>query len=195
MRKTIWITALIVLTGAWLALAAWPIQTLVTVTRAVETGDVATVIAHVHFPSVRTSVTQQVVDTYLRLTGAKVGPVVRGLAAAAGSIADPVVAKVVTPEALTDLLRTGWPNAVVAERPPGAVGLSRRNIGTAWQMFAASDYGLRRFRIDVPPSFSPEHRFGLEFRLRQWRWQLTAVRLPEPIKVALAEALVRALKR
>ena len=193
MRKTVLIIA--IMAAAWVALAAWPIQTLVKLTRAVETGDVATVIAHVDFPSVRTSVTQQVVDTYLRLTGATVSPLVRGLATAAGSIADPVVAKVVTPEALTDLLRNGWPNAVVSERPPSAVGLSRRNIGTAWQLFVASDYGLRHFKIDVPPSFAPELRFGLEFRLKQWRWQLSAVRLPETVKVALAEALIRSLPK
>ena len=194
MRKTLLTVGLI---GAvWLALAAWPIQTVVKLAHAVETGDVATVVAHVDFASVRASLTEQVGDTYLQLTGIKVSPLARGLAtAAAGSVADPIIARVVTPEALTDLLKTGWPNAVASNRPPGTIGLSTQNIGTAWQIFASADYGLRRFLVVVPPSFAPQHRFGLEFRLSQWRWQLTGVRLPEPVRVALAEALGKSLPK
>ncbi len=194
MRKTLLTVGLI---GAvWLALAAWPIQTVVKLAHAVETGDIATVVAHVDFASVRASLTEQVGDTYLQLTGIKVSPLARGLAtAAAGSVADPIIARVVTPEALTDLLKTGWPNAVASNRPPGTIGLSTQNVGTAWQIFASADYGLRRFLVVVPPSFAPQHRFGLEFRLSQWRWQLTGVRLPEPVRVALAEALGKSLPK
>jgi hypothetical protein len=193
MRKTILVLVLIAV--AWLGLLAWPIQTLGTLARAVETRDVDTVAAHVDFRAVRASIAQQVVDSYLRLTGTKVSPVVRGLAVSGGSIADAIVAKVVTPEAFTDLLRTGWPNAVAAERPSGAVGLSTRSIGNAWQIFAASDYGFRRFDISVPPAAPREQQFLLTFRLSQWRWRLARVRLPERIQVQLAEALIKSLPK
>jgi Protein of unknown function (DUF2939) len=194
MRTTLLTVGLVA--AIWLALAAWPIQTVSKLAHAVETGDVATVVAHVDFASLRASLTEQVGDSYLRLTGIKISPLARGLAtAAAGSVADPVIARIVTPEALTDLLKTGWPNAVAGERPPGTIGLSVKNVGTAWQIFASADYGLRRFLVFVPPSFAPEHRFGLEFRLSQWRWQLTGVRLPEPVSVALAEVLSKSLPK
>jgi hypothetical protein len=193
MRKTL--LALAVIGLGWLAFLAWPIFTLATLTRAIERGDAPTVIAHVEFPALRNSLTQQIVGTYLRLTGKKVSPLLLGAAGVADTIADPVVGKLVTAEALTDFLRTGWPNAVVPERPPGTVGLSAANIGTAWEIFGSSSYGIRRFEIAVPPSFPPNRRFGLEFRLTQWRWHLVGIRMPEYMQVLLAEMLIKSLQQ
>ncbi len=47
----------------------------------------------------------------------------------------------------------------------------------------------------MPPSLPRERRFVLEFRLIQWRWQLTGVRMPEHLTVRLAEELNKLLKR
>ena len=58
-----------------------------------------------------------------------------------------------------------------------------------------AEYGIRRFEIEVPPSLARERRFVLEFRLIQWRWQLTGVRMPEHLRVRLAEELNKLLKR
>jgi len=38
----------------------------------------------------------------------------------------------------------------------------------------------------------PQQRFGLTFRLLQWRWQLVGVILPETIKNLLSDELVKA---
>ncbi len=34
----------------------------------------------------------------------------------------------------------------------------------------------------------------LQFRLAQWRWQLAAVRVPEPIRLLLADEIIKSTK-
>jgi DUF2939 family protein len=194
MRKTIIVVALIAL--AWLGYLAWPIYTLGALARAIEAGDTATAMRHIDLPAVRQSITQQVVDTYLKLTGKTVSPLLRAaVASAAGSIADPIVGKMLAPDALAEFLRDGWPNAVLPDRPPGTTGLSAANLGNAWEIFAGAQYGIRRFELELPPSLSRDRRFVFEFRLIQWRWQLAGVRMPEHLRVRLAEALMKALSK
>jgi hypothetical protein len=194
MRKTIVVVVLIAM--AWLGYVAWPIFTLGTLARAVEAGDIATTMHHVDLPAVRRSITDQVVDTYLKLTGKTASPLLRGaVTSAAGSIADPIVGRIVAPGALADFLRDGWPTAVLPDRPPGTAGLSSASLGNAWEVFATAEYGIRRFEIELPPSSPRERRFLLEFRLIQWRWQLAGVQMPEHLRVRLAEALINALSK
>src|SRR5258707_3097042 len=52
------------------------------------------------FRSVRISLTNQVVDAYVRRTGIQIGPLRRNIAAAA--IANPVVEKLISPEARSE---------------------------------------------------------------------------------------------
>lgn len=194
MRKTVIVVVLIAI--AWLGYVAWPIQALGALARAVEGKDVATALHYVNLPAVRRSVTEQIVDTYLKLTGKSASPLLRGaVASVADSFVEPVVGKIVSPDALMDLLRTGWPNAALPDRPPGTIGLSSSGLGNAWQIFAAAEYGIRRFEIELPPSLPRDRRFVFEFRLSQWRWQLADIRMPEHIRVRLAEALMKAQKR
>jgi hypothetical protein len=142
-------------------------------------------------------VTDQVVDTYLTLSGKTASPLLRGpVTSAADSLAEPIVGRIVSPDALVDLLRTGWPNAALpGRRPPGTTGLSSPDLGNAWQIFMAAEYGIRRFEIELPPSLPRERRFTFEFRLSQWRWQMIGVRMPEHVRVGLAEALKKTLQR
>ena len=194
MRKTIVVGTLLAL--AWLGYVAWPIYTLAALARAIEAGDTATAIRHVDLPAVRRSITDQVVDTYLKLTGKTVSPLLRGaLAGATDSIAEPVVGRIIAPDALAEFLREGWPIAVLPDRPPGMSGLSGANLGNAWQVFAAARYGLGQFEIELPPSLPRDRRVVLEFRIIKWRWQLVGVRMPEQLRVRLAELLIKRLKR
>jgi Protein of unknown function (DUF2939) len=194
MRKTTIVTSLLAL--IWLGYIAWPIYSLIQLTRAIETGDVKTVIAHVDFNSMRASLSNQIAETYLELTGRHVSPLVRGLASpAAAAVADPIIGRIASPEALTDFLRTGWPKAIVAQRPPGATGLSTGNLGTAWRIFYNANYGIRRFEIAVPTTIPAEHQFGFRFRLVNWQWMLSSVRLPKNIRILLAKALIKSLER
>src|SRR5258708_25999864 len=103
---------------------------------AIETRDVERVVRHVYFDAVRISLTNQVVDAYLRRTGTQIGPLRRNIAAAA--IANPIVEKLISPEALSELLSAGWPVTVIPDAPPGTVGRTRRSVGTICQIFVTS---------------------------------------------------------
>jgi hypothetical protein len=190
MRKTILIIAILAL--AWIGYAAWPVYDLVQLARAVERGDVAAVTRRVNFARVRISLTQQIAEAYMQRTGARPGPLVHG---AVASIADPIVAKVISAEAMAELLRSGWPRTVLPDPPRDAVGISVAGLGNVWDLFVASDYGLVRYEVTVPVSLPQERGFGLQLRLAQWRWRLTAVRLPESIRMLLADEIIKSTKQ
>jgi hypothetical protein len=189
MRKTILTIAVLAL--AWIAYLAWPAYDLAQFVRAVERGDAAMAARYLNLARVRTSLVEQVADAYLQRTGARSGPLVHG---AVASIADPVVGKLISPQALTELLRFGWPRAVLPDPPSDAVGISLAGLGNAWQLFAAAEYGIARYEVAVPVAAPPEQAFVLQFRLAQWRWQLAAVRLPEPIRQLLAEEIIKSTR-
>jgi hypothetical protein len=193
MRKTI--ATVVVLSLILIGYTAWPLYDLFVLVRAIETRDVGTVTRHVYFDRVRISLTDQIVAAYVRRTGIQMSPLARSMAAAALSIADPVVKKLISPEALSELLAVGWPVAVVPDPPPGTIGITRSTMGTIWQVFANSEYGLGRFEVAAPAALPPQQRFGLTFRLLQWRWRLVAVTLPENIQNLLADELIKATRR
>jgi hypothetical protein len=114
------------------------------------------------------------------------------MAAAALGIADPVLNKLVSPEALSEL--PGWPVTVVPRPPPDTVGISMNTIGTIWQIFGNSEYGIGRFEVSAPSALPQQQRFGLTFRLLQWRWQLADISLPETIQNLLADELIKTMK-
>jgi len=187
MRKTI--LSIAVLALAWIAYLAWPAYDLAQFVRAIERGDAEAAAHYINLARVRTSLTEQVTEAYLQRTGARPGPLVHG---AVASIADPVVGKLISPQAFAELLRLGWPRAAVSEPPPSdATRISLAGLGNSWQLFAAAEYGVGRYEVAVPVSAPPERGFMLQFRLAQWRWQLAAVRLPESIRLLLADELIK----
>jgi hypothetical protein len=189
MRKTILFLAVLAL--AWIAYLAWPAYDLSQFARAVERGDATTAAHYVNMPRVRISLIEQITEAYRQRTGTRSGPLVQG---AVGALADPIVHKLISPEAFTELLRIGWPRAVVAEPPSDTTGISLAALGTAWQLFAAAEYGIGRYEVTVPVGAPPERAFMLQFRLAQWRWQLAAVRVPEPIRLLLADEIIKSAK-
>jgi hypothetical protein len=189
MRKTI--LAFVVLALVWLGYLAWPLRDLYAVTRAVERRDVTAVMRNVDLYRVRQSITQQIVDAYLKRTGTRIGPLAQG---AALTIADPIVAKIISPQALAELLRAGWPIEVLPDRPSDAAGLSLAALGTLWDVFDGADYGIGRFEVAVPVTFPRQRAFILRFRLAHWRWRLTAIELPEHIRELLAEEVIKHIK-
>src|SRR5436305_12115256 len=135
-------------------------------------------IAKVDVDAVRISLTNQVVDAYLRRTGIQIGPLRRNIAAAA--IANPVVEKLISPEALSQLLTVGWPVTVVPDGPPPAtIGITANTIGTIWQIYANSEYGFGRFEVAGPAALRHQLRFRIEFRLLHWLWRSFGVSFPE----------------
>jgi hypothetical protein len=193
MRKTI--TALVVLIVLWLGYVGWPLRDLLVLTRAFETRNVETLTSHINFAAVRASLTRQIVAAYLKRAGIKVNPLVQGAAAgAASSIADPIVARVISPEALAALMSNGWPVTVVPDKPASALGITSQSVGTGWQIFLGSEYGFGRFEVALPASLPPSQRFRLAFRLTQWRWRLVGITLPESIQMLLADELIKTQK-
>ena len=188
------IATLLVLGLAWVGYVAWPLYDLYVLVRAFEARDVDAVKTYVYFDSVRRSLADQIVAAYVRRSGVQVNPLVQGIAGSAFAIADPIVAKVISPEALSEFLTTGWPVTVLPDVPQDAVGISRKTLGNAWQIFAASEYGLARFNVSLPRELSRPQRFGLEFKLLQWRWRLTGLILPESIQNVLADELIKTMK-
>jgi hypothetical protein len=190
MPKTI--ITLLVIALVWIGYIVWPLYELALMVRAIDERDLPTVTRHVNFDRVRVSLTEQVVAAYMRRSGIKPNLLAQQ-AFAAGVL--PVVDKLVSPEALSDLLAVGWPVAVAPNPPLGTLGINQKTLGTAWQIFGASNYGIGRFGVSAPMELPPSNRFGLTFQLLQWRWQLTRVILPEGIQNLLADELIKATKR
>ena len=80
------------------------------------------------------SLTNQVIAAYIRRTGVRISPLAQSMASALG-IADPIVKKLISPAALSELLGVSWPVTVVPDPPPGTVGITQITIGTIWQIF------------------------------------------------------------
>jgi len=148
MRKTI--ATVIILGLIWIGYIAWPLYNLLVLVRAMETRDIDTVTRGVYFDAVRASLTSQVVAAYGRRTRINIGRLGQSVAARALGIADPIVQKLISPEALSELLRVGWPATVVSDLPPDTVGITSGTIGTIWQIFENSEYGLGRFEVTAP---------------------------------------------
>jgi Protein of unknown function (DUF2939) len=188
MRKTI--ATVVTLVLVWIGYTAWPLYDLWVLVRAMENRDVGTVTRHVYFDAVRVSLTNQVMAAYVRRTRINISPFAQSVAAGALGIANPIVHKLISPEALSELFGMGWPVTVNSD----TVGITERTIGTIWQIFKNSEYGFARFEVAAPAVLPPQQRFRLTFQLLQWRWRLVAVTLPENIQNLLGDELAKALR-
>jgi DUF2939 family protein len=182
----------------WVCYAAWPVLAVYDLAHAVERRDSAGIAERVNFPAVRRSLTEQIVTSYLKLSGrdARLGTFNRHMALAAfASIADPVVAGLVSADALVELLHKGWPASVLPEEASGFRGLGAGSVGNVWWLATRSEPGLRRFGFAVPAGAPAERRFKLQFRLTSWTWKLSAIELPEELRVRLAQELAKHIDR
>ena len=193
MRKTL--VALGVIGLVWISYTAWPLYALTVLIRAIDARDLPTAVRHINFDRVRVSLTEQMVTAYFRRSGIKPSAFAQQAVAAGASVLSPVVNKLVSPEALSELLAVGWPVAVAGNPPPGTIGINAETLGTAWQIFGASHYGLGRFEVSAPRELPSENRFRLTFQLLAWRWQLTGILLPETLQNLLADELIKSTKQ
>jgi hypothetical protein len=192
MRKTILISAALV--AVWLTYAASPFFGVYDLLRIVQDSNIAEFSARVDFPAVRRSLTAQIVRTYLRITGktGQSGSIVEQLAVSVGtSLADPMVAKLVSPETFLDLLRDGKPRDVLSEDAPSVGGLTSEGLKNLWRVYANSELGIARFFLDVPVDKPPQESFRLQFCLREWTWRLCGVELPEQLQLRLAQEVMK----
>ena len=146
---------------AWLVFLASPFVALHGLGRAVETRDVEAVRARVNFRALRLSLLKQVIGAYLdERAGRALGPAERQLAADAGATAaDPLVAQLLTPEAIIELLNEGWPKdlrgTIAADEParPGSAGggARRRRQDDARRLAARRDAAVSAIRAARVP--------------------------------------------
>jgi len=128
----------------------------------------------------------------LALTGTK--PPLKALAKRfAVSVADPVVARLMTVRALLDLLGKGkaGENAnVPIERAPFTQG----SLNSLWQVWLGSDYLGRDFFVYLPPGKAREDQFRVNLRLIEWHWLMVGLDLPKDLKEHLARELIKLTK-
>ena len=196
MRWTIGISA--GLLALWLAYAVWPFFGVYRLVSAVQSRDVAAVNELVDFPALRGSLTAQIVRTYLRMTGkaGRPGSILEQFAVDIGaSVADPIVTKLVSPEALLDLLQNGRPAGVFSENVPPIEGLRSEALGNVWRVYANSELGIARFFVSVPVDKPRAESFELKFCLTSWIWKLCGAELPEQLQIRLAQEVLKSETR
>ena len=187
--------------GRWVVLAlgvllsiylASPLIALHDIGSAVETRNATALTDRIDFPALRRSLTKQIVEEYFALTGTK--PPLRALAKRfAVSVADPIVARLMTVRALLDLLGKGdaGENAKVPlERAPFTSGA----LNDLWHVWLESDYLGRNFYVYLPPKKSREEQFRVNLRLTGWHWRVVALDLPADLREHLARELVKLTK-
>jgi DUF2939 family protein len=173
--------------------SAWPFASLYGLARAVETRDAAVIDRRVDFPSVRRNLIDQIMQTYLRLTGkTAANSLVGNLAVAvAASIADPLVEKLLTAENFVAVLTRGWPNEGAGERPSDVSGLVLPPASSVWQLYANTEYGTGWVRISVPVDRPAQKRIRLRLTLSGATWVLSGVDLPVELQERLARELIK----
>jgi hypothetical protein len=188
MKKTI--AAVAILLALFLAWSAWPFFALYDLAHAAQTGDVAGVERRVDFPALRRSLLNQIVIAYVRASGQRIDQGLLGVTTTVA--AEPLIASLVTPQTLIELMRSGWPKSVLADAPPpDTVAPQLGSPRDILRLYIAADYGIGSFRIALPLDAPPERRFQLRLDLSRWRWKLDTVVLPP----ALTDRLVRELTR
>ena len=186
------------LLALWAAFILSPFVALYRLGKAIESRDVAAVSERVNFRALRLSLSKQIVSEYLRAVGRgqELDSVDRNLATSAGaSIADPLVAQLVTPEALAVLLDGQLPAAIAAAAPHVPTGQSIRleSFAQAARIFAASQSrGFRTIIIPVPDGRPSPGQLRLQLRLTGTAWRLIGVELPQELVRALVRQLPRA---
>jgi hypothetical protein len=187
MRKTIVVTLVLVL--AFIGGAIWPFTALYDIATKAQARDVPGLTERIDFPALRRSLSGQIIRAYIRISGVNVSPT--GVTAAlAGSIADPIVEKLISPETLADLLGSGWPTSMAPERPPGLEGLSPDRLGSAWALFVNSEYGISGFSVSVPTDKPAAQQFRIYLALSRKGWRLSGLDMPDELVNNLTQQLI-----
>ena len=173
----------------------WPFYSLYRIASAVETRNSAALQELIDFPSLRVSMSQQIANAHLKLTGksAETGEGTRSLESRVGAmVADALLAKIIfNPERLLDLLGKGLVSANQSP-PSGLVApFAANSLGSAWQIWLNSDYSGANFYVAVPVDRPFDQRFGIRLRLVDWDWKLSGLDLPESMATDLAQELAR----
>ncbi len=179
----------------WAIFMASPFYALYRLGRAVEAQDGAAIEARVDFGALRHHLTRQVVAEYLRSIGraAELNGFSGSAAAGAGaSIAEPLVARFVTPEALAHLMRGTLPAQDGEAALPAGGRLDLADLRQAWRVVLQSESrGFTNVFVPVPPERAAAEQYRLHLRLKGFTWRLKGVELPAGVVRDLAARLPR----
>lgn len=191
MRRTLlWVFVLLLVIAGY---SVWPFYEMYGLVSAVQRRDEAAVAERIDVPRLRRHFLEQVLYAYRRIAGTQQNILTEQFAAAVvSSVADPMVARMATAPAVADLLRTGWPGAVLGARPAGLGNLSFD--GQAWRLYANSEYGLDEFRLWVPVTAPKDAQYRVTLTRDGLTWKLSGVRLPDAIQDRLARELIKTEK-
>ncbi len=194
MRWTGRILVALILVGAIYVLS--PYVALYRLARAIDAKDVAAIEQRVNFPAVRISLAKQLIPAYLvaagrasELKGTR-GQAVVGIGA---TIADPLIARYLSPAALAELLddpRLGAGKPRVGGDGGGGVGLT--SLREAWLLFVtAQSRGFRAISFALPVDRPTGEQFRLQLRIRNFGWRLVGIELPPPLLDRLVQELIK----
>jgi hypothetical protein len=174
-----------------------PFVALYSLAQDVEARDAARLEERVNFRALRISLAKQIVGEYLRQTGRgqELSGMSRNVATSAGaSFADPLIAQLVTPEAVFGLLDGRLPETVAGNTSPIPLGLPKdwRALGGAWKTFILSESrGFRTLLVPFPAERPRAQQFRLQMRLDGTTWRLIGLELPQPMLRELVKQLPR----
>lgn len=192
MRWTLRIGLIIVF--AWLAYVVSPYVALYRLSKAIERRDVAQVGEYINFRAFRLSLTKQLVGDYLDYTeqSRDMSAFDKKVAAEAGAtVADPLVAQLLTPETLIDLLDDGWPQQVVSESAQSLpLRIDFGSLSKIWNLYITSESrGFTTVFVSLPPRAPAAERYRLQLRLSGLTWRLSGVDLPVTLRQKLIARL------
>ena len=174
----------------------WPLLGLYRLAKAVEARNAALLSELVDFPALRQSVAEQVISSYLKLTGkdARLGQLTRAVViGTTASVVDPLVGRVINPESLIDLMGKGTvPELTAAPIPAGPAPITSSALNSALTTWLDAEYRFRDFYVQLPPNVAPAQQYRLMLRLTAGKWRLTTIDLPEEIRNQLAREVIKA---
>jgi len=179
--------AFLALCGAYVA---WPFASLYEVVRAAQAGDAARIEQRVDFPALRRSLVAQLIEAHARLSGKRLDRSGLTVGIASG-FASPLVEQLVSPATLAEIMRNGWPNKMLPDKPAGVEGLDSNTLGNVWQLYLNSDYGIGEARFSVPVNRPKEKQFRVRLALSGWTWKLSGLDLPWELQERLAREFVK----
>lgn len=189
MKKTIGFALLFfVFLAAYLS---WPPASLYGLAVAVQARDVAGVSQRIDLPEIRRSLAVQVVAAYLDMTGKKTNSFLgQMMLGGATTIADALLAKLVTPDALIDLIGRGDMHSASPSLASNALVLSPAIFNNLWGVLANSDYAIVRYHVRVPFDRPAADQFRLQLQLSGGTWRLIEVELPQQLRRQLAQSII-----
>ncbi|NIX76879.1 DUF2939 domain-containing protein [Microvirga terricola] len=173
---------------AWVLFIISPFVALYDLGKAIEGRNVARIDERVNFHALRTSLSRQIVDDYMKTPDGQMEltDIHRQLAVDAGSKAfAPRIEELVTPYALADLLEEGRRLGAggAGSGLPFPVSLSFGSAKQAWKLFInAQTQGFRSISMSLPAQEPKERQFRVTLRLSGSTWRLTGLDLPQALR-------------